>query len=58
MSSEKKKERAEELLARYNPQILAMISKNFAGKSEQKEIDAFYAFFIDYLRNILIMLTM
>ena len=58
MSPKEKKERVDKLLAMYNPQVLAMISQNFVGKSEQKEIDDFYASFINYLQNILVMLTM
>ena len=58
MSREEKKAALDKLLAMYNPQVLAMISQNYAGKLEQKEIDDFYASLIKYLQDIKIMLMM
>ena len=58
MSPKEKKERLDKLLAMYNPQVLAMISQNYIGKLEQKEIDGFYAAFIQYLQSVNILLTM
>ena len=58
MSPEEKKVALDKLLAMYNPQVLTMISQNYAGKLEQKEIDSFYASFIQYLQNLNMMLMM
>lgn len=58
MSPKEKKERLDKLLAMYNPQVLAMISQNYVGKLEQKEIDGFYASLIQYLQNLNMMLMM
>lgn len=58
MSPKEKKAALDKLLAMYNPQVLAMISQNYAGKLEQKEIDGFYASFIQYLQNLNMMLMM
>ena len=58
MSPTEKKERLDKLLARYNPQVLAMISQNYVGKLEQREIDGFYAALIQYLQNLNVMLIM
>ena len=58
MSPKEKKEALDKLLAMYNPQVLAMISQNYAGKLEQKEIDGFYASLIQYLQNLNMMLMM
>lgn len=58
MSPKEKKAALDKLLAMYNPQVLAMISQNYAGKLEQKEIDGFYASLIQYLQNLNMMLMM
>lgn len=58
MSPKEKKEKLNKLLAMYNPQVLTRISQNYAGKLEQKEIDGFYAFFIQYLDDLNMMLMM
>ena len=58
MSPKEKKARLDKLLASYNPQVLAMISQNYTGKLEQKEIDGFYAAFIQYLQNLNMILMM
>lgn len=58
MSPKEKKAALDKLLAMYNPQVLAMISQNYEGKLEQKEIDGFYASLIQYLQNLNMMLMM
>ena len=58
MSPKEKKEKSDKLLAMYDPQVLARISQKYAGKLEQKEIDGFYAFFIQYLNDLNMMLMM
>ena len=58
LSPQEKKERLGKLRSMYNPQVLAMISQNYAGKLEQKEIDGFYASFIQYLDNLNVMLQL
>ena len=57
MSPKDKLERLEKLLSSYNAQVLAMISNNYQGKLEQKEIDDFYASFVNYLDQIRMILS-
>ena len=58
MSSEEINARLDELLSKYNPQVLAMISQNYVGKLDQKEIDNFYAALIMYLNSLKMQLMM
>lgn len=58
MSSEEINARLDELLSKYNPQVLAMISQNYVGKLDQKEIDTFYAALIMYLNSLKMQLMM
>ena len=46
------------LLNNYNPQILSLISKNYTGRIEQNQIDAFYSSFVQYLNQLRIQLNM
>lgn len=57
MSPKDKLGRLEKLLSSYNAQVLAMISNNYQGKLEQKEIDDFYASFVNYLDQIRMILS-
>jgi len=58
MNPKEKKAALDKLLAMYNPQVLARISQNYAGKLEQNEIDGFYTSLIQYLKDLDLMLMM
>ena len=58
MTREKKEDRVGQLMSMYTPEVLAMISQNYIGRLEQKEIEGFYASFVYYVRQIGIIVRM
>ena len=58
MSTKDKVDRINKLMGMYNPQVLSRISANYEGKQEQKDIDSFYAAFIQYLDDLHVQLMM